>query len=698
MRFLRRGTVHKIALGCFLILVMVALYVLNDERDVDKSVKIDIIERSIRSVVNQGECRHPHLPLDSTDIMKFYKPQGRIYCGEGLDWVMCEKSICFVRPEIAASHDDVTCSYTDIIRKSDYKVRFGRTLRMKEPYVLQASDFVKVACRSSSGESWFGMAHGIRDTVPRALSANFAPNLAVLPPEAVAQQQMQDIPTASFYNVLMFGFDSLSRNAFIRKLPRTYEYLTQQLGATVLKGYNIVGDGTPQALVPLLTGFTELELPETRKRFSGAGSVDSYPMIWKDFSRLGYMTSFNEDLPNVGTFTYRMTGFEQQPVDHYLRTYYVQAEHMATQSQPNCIGHQPDHVTMLEYTKNFMLKYRDVPRFVFSFHGGLSHDSINLIGAADDDVHDWLVALKERSLLDDTILIMMADHGNRFAEVRATLQGKQEERLPFFSFAFPESFKKRFRQEYKNFLTNEQRLTTPFDIHATLKHIIRKSRIQRPHQLFKNYFFLELQTDAGEDQMGESDDLKTDPTKPDIHISELAHGRAVSLLDPIPNNRSCADAYIEPHWCACLNWLPMQLNDSRYTGIILKTAQSIVDAINAATVNQRQLCAPLQLLRVNWALHLQPHKELLQFKTNSDKDGFLADMTGQTQVHDEMYQLQLVTQPGGGLYEASVAYSLNTFSATTKLTDISRVNKYGDQARCIYDHDPELRKYCYCRD
>ncbi|KAH8332700.1 hypothetical protein KR074_009232, partial [Drosophila pseudoananassae] len=642
----------------------------------------EIIERSIRSVINQGDCRHPHLPLDNPDIMKFYKPVERINCGEGLDWVMCENSICFVRPEIAAKHEDVTCSYTDIIRKTDYKVRFGRTLRMKEPYVLQASDFVKVACRSANGESWLGMAHGIRDTVPRPLSANFSPNLAVLPPEAVAQaqQQMQDVPTASFYNVLMFGFDSLSRNAFIRKLPKTYEYLTQQLGATVLKGYNIVGDGTPQALVPLLTGFTELELPETRKRLSGAGSVDSYPMIWQDFARLGYMTSFNEDLPNVGTFTYRMTGFEQQPVDHYLRTYYVQAEHMAAESQPNCIGRQPDHITMLEYTKNFMLKYRDTPRFVFSFHGGLSHDSINLIGAADDDVHDWLVSLKERSLLDDTILIMMADHGNRFAEVRATLQGKQEERLPFFSFAFPDSFKKRFPQEYNNFLANEQRLTTPFDIHATLKHIIQ------------------LQSAGGEDLLAESNNLKTEPTMPEIHISDLAKGRAISLLEPIPSNRSCASAYIEPHWCACLNWLPLQLNDTRYTGIILKTAQSIVDAINLATDGQRQYCAPLQLLRVNWALRLQPHKELLQFKTNSDKDGFLADMTGQTLVRDEVYQLQVVTQPGNGLYEASVAYNLQTFSATTKLTDISRVNKYGNQARCIYDRDPELRKFCYCRD
>ncbi|XP_030372616.1 uncharacterized protein LOC115622717 isoform X2 [Scaptodrosophila lebanonensis] len=689
MRILRRGIVQKIALTTCLLLLVITLCMLNWERDVDKSVKIKIIERSIRSPMNQGECRRPHLALDNPDIMKFYKQVAKINCGDGLDWIMCEKSICFVRPEISASHDDITCSYTDIIRKSDYKVRFGRTLKLKEPYVLQKSDFVKVVCHASDGQSWFGMAFGIRDTVQRPLAANFAPNLAVMPPEAVAQAhqqlQLQDVPTAAFYNVLMLGFDSLSRNAFLRKLPRTYSYL-KQLGTVVLQGYNIVGDGTPQALVPLLTGYTELELPETRKRMSNSGSVDSYPMIWQDFARLGYMTSFNEDLPNVGTFTYRMNGFEEQPVDHYLRTYYVQAQNMLSDSPPNCVGHQPDHMVMLEYTKNFMMKYRDSPRFVFSFHGGLSHDSINLIGAADDDVHDWLVALKEKNLLDDTILIVMADHGNRFAEVRATLQGKQEERLPFFSFTFPESFKKRFPKEYNNFVANEQSLSTPFDIHATLKHIIK------------------LQTASAEELAAESTydsgtlDTKTETNKASIHISKLASGRAISLFEPIPSNRSCADAYIEPHWCACLNWLPLQLNDTKYMGIIIKVADSIITSINAATESRREFCAQLTLKKVNWALRLQPHKELLQFKTNSDKDGFLADMSGQTVVHEEMYQLQIVTQPGEALYEASVAYNLHTFSATTKLTDISRVNKYGDQAKCIYERDPELRKFCYCRD
>lgn len=54
-------------------------------------------------------------------------------------------------------------------------------------------------------------------------------------------------------NVLMFGFDSLSRMTFMRKLPKSYEKL-KSLDAIVLEGYNILGDGTPQAIIPLLTG------------------------------------------------------------------------------------------------------------------------------------------------------------------------------------------------------------------------------------------------------------------------------------------------------------------------------------------------------------------------------------------------------------------------------------------------------------
>lgn len=74
--------------------------------------------------------------------------------------------------------------------------------------------------------------------------------------------------------------------------------------------YNIVGDGTPQALIPILTGKTELELPDTRKRLSDSNFVNVYPFAWKDFKKNGYVTGFFEDLPYTGIFTYRLRGFD----------------------------------------------------------------------------------------------------------------------------------------------------------------------------------------------------------------------------------------------------------------------------------------------------------------------------------------------------------------------------------------------------
>jgi len=38
------------------------------------------------------------------------------------------------------------------------------------------------------------------------------------------------------YNVLMFGFDSVSRLTFMRFLPKSYSYLIKELGGIVLKG------------------------------------------------------------------------------------------------------------------------------------------------------------------------------------------------------------------------------------------------------------------------------------------------------------------------------------------------------------------------------------------------------------------------------------------------------------------------------
>lgn len=438
----------------------------------------------------------------------------------------------------------------------------------------------------------------------------------------------------------MMGFDSLSRNAFIRKLPKAYDYLTNELHADVLKGYNIIGDGTPQALIPILTGFTELELPETRKRKFSSTYVNSYPMIWKEYEKAGYVTAFNEDQPKIGTFSYRLNGFDKQPTDHYMRTYYQAIEGDINYYKKLCVGSRPRHQVMLDYTKDFVQKYNNSnPSFIFSFHAELSHDSINLIGVADDDITNWLKSLKTSGLLNNTVLIMMSDHGNRFAEIRNTLQGKLEERLPFFSFVFPDWFKRKYAVAYTNFQMNTNRLTTPFDVHETLQDIL--------HLQMKGV------------------------------IKKPAHSRAISLFKRIPD-RTCADAFIEPHWCSCLSW--KALNDTS-SEEVLRASKAVLDTINKFTKDYRDICEELRLDEVKWSGKLIPQKGLLHFKSNKDTDGFLADLSANTKVTNEMYQVKIIASPSNAIYESSVLYDFALNEFHVKLSDISRVNKYGEQVR-----------------
>lgn len=119
----------------------------------------------------------------------------------------------------------------------------------------------------------------------------------------------------------MIGLDSISREEWIINLPKSSQFLINQMQSKVLSRYNIMGDGTPSALVPILTGKHQNELPNTMKNTENASFVDKvYPFIWKDFKReLNFTTLFSEDWPHIGTFQYRMIGMSEPPVDHYMR-------------------------------------------------------------------------------------------------------------------------------------------------------------------------------------------------------------------------------------------------------------------------------------------------------------------------------------------------------------------------------------------
>ena len=319
----------------------------------------------------------------------------------------------------------------------------------------------------------------------------------------------------------------------------------------------------------VILGKTELELPDVRRDILGTSDVDVFPLIWKKFKNLGYATMLAEDEPSIGMFNLRMNGFDQQPTDHYMRPFWLALwESEIRKASPRfCTGNVPNHMYLLDYTKDFFDKYSNVSKFAFVFSSELTHWDNNPGEYADTDLVEFLEYFKKKGYLDNTVVILYADHGARYSRVRNTVQGKMEERLPMLSLTFPKQFKQKYPQLYKNLQKNSNRLTTPFDIHETLLHTLHLDR-NKPHK----------------DKMG----------------------RAFSLLEKVPANRTCSSAHIDMHWCTCLKQFELDSSDAH----VQKSARALVQVINKETEKVRDQCAKLKFKAIQHAYLVVPNEKV----------------------------------------------------------------------------------------
>lgn len=72
----------------------------------------------------------------------------------------------------------------------------------------------------------------------------------------------------------------------------------------------------------------------------------------------------------------------------------------------------------------------------------------------------------------------------------------------------------------------------------------------------------------------------------------------------MPLDRTCADAFIEPHWCACLGWKEISIDNAN----AVAAANYFVQFLNDYTIDHRDICATLQLDEILWAAKLIPTK------------------------------------------------------------------------------------------
>lgn len=269
----------------------------------------------------------------------------------------------------------------------------------------------------------------------------------------------------------------------------------------------------------------------------------------------------------------------------------------------------------------------------------MSHDHLNYPMTMDNAYMNLFNKLEVSGFLKNTIVFFVSDHGIRWGDIRSTKQGRLEEQLPFLYILTPPSFQNKYINAYNNLKLNGKRLTTPFDVYATLSDLVDLRNIQ-------------------------NDAIMT------REIKTFASERSISMFLPIPVNRTCQMAGIDDHWCSCLTNVPM----SREDPVALEAANAFVIMLNYLLQNypQCQRLALSEVLRVTEVRVGKPDKNEATWSE---------------------FVIVVKTLPGGGIFEATLRRNSKTLKWDLSGTP-SRINLYGEQSRCVDQY--QMKLYCYC--
>ncbi|KAG0414924.1 hypothetical protein HPB47_007911 [Ixodes persulcatus] len=239
---------------------------------------------------------------------------------------------------------------------------------------------------------------------------------------------------------------------------------------------------------------------------------DKLDLIWNRYAERGYRTMFIEEQSTYGLFTHHLSGFRKSPADYYGRPL-IQALDSFNRTNVDgayCIGPRIQFEMLLDYVAQFMIEMKGRPFFSYTWICDISHDKLNRVGKADQPFFDFFQKLNNSGVLNQTVVVFLSDHGILFGDIRNTRIGKYEGRQPFSFVIFPQWFLASHPHVEQNLQRNQLRLSTTFDVHATLMELLDFSQQPRP------------QTKYG-----------------------------LSLFHEIPEARTCADASIPYEWCTC---------------------------------------------------------------------------------------------------------------------------------------------------
>ncbi len=280
-----------------------------------------------------------------------------------------------------------------------------------------------------------------------------------------------------------------------------------------------------------------------------------------------------------------------------------------------------------------------------------THDFLAMPPKLDRFFMDMLSNMESNGYLDNTLLIIFSDHGNRLKPFAyGTGVGQSEKYAPFLSIRLPKALWN--TTVHKNAVANKNRLISFYDLYQTLRHF---SHMQTIDTTSRHTYMLNT-------------------SQYRLNRKDLRHLRGISLFESIPLNRSCSQSLIPDQQCRCFKHGPIgEQVFHKKTGLDFKQMrQFILKIVNNITENLRDHCA----LYTFEGIH-----SLRLLNTNGNM---------------EVYRFVVILKPGNAWFELNFEYLKSSKSFPLRLHgQIVRLSAYGNQSLCV--DSTFMRSFCFCK-
>ncbi|XP_052852790.1 uncharacterized protein LOC128262525 [Drosophila gunungcola] len=464
-------------------------------------------------------------------------------------------------------------------------------------------------------------------------------------------------------SVMILGLDSVSHLNLLRQMPKTVQYMRNNMSQVEFWGFNKIGNNTYPNLIGLLTG---LSATESQKYWLKQNSMDGLPLIWKEFKKAGYNTSFAEDMAIYSMFYYGKPGFKHPTTDHNFQDFMVSMyilRQSSSVADTHCVGERTFIDVLLEMNDRLLPHKQRYPFFSFYWWANGFHEFFNSPRLADGRFERLLRSLDDGGITNNTIILFMSDHGLRWGRFRKSFQGMIEDSQPFLSILYPDWMRNKYPLAMKNLAGNAHSLVTTYDLHETLRHI------------------LDLNSLKDEPITQKSEEL--------WKLKGLETPRAVSLFLPIPPWRNCNSSQIPSEFCLCHKQVSVPVNNR----VVKKSASIIIEYVNKL-LEEYAVCIPLELDSIVSAYFAAPQRDNDFYIEKGHKNSYpeQGPYFDKQKYDDKDIVVRLKTKPGNAYFEGMTRRQGSKLSL---IGDVVRVGNDGSKdSDCI--ENPLLEPYCYC--